>query len=136
MNPDSKTAIVLFAHGSASVPAANQAVEQTARALGERGGYRHARAAFLEPVRPDLGDAVASLAAEGVKRILVVPYFLIAGVHLLRDLPRIVERLVSIHDVEVLVAPPLDGHPAMLGILLDRAREAAEARPAGSSNRE
>lgn len=134
MNSDQKTGFVLFAHGS-SLPAANEAVESAARALSRRGGYEHVRAAFLEPVRPGLGDAVAALASAGVTRVVVIPYFLTSGIHLQRDLPRIIEGLVRIHNVEIQVSAPLDGHPALVDIILDRARQCLSGAGGGESHR-
>ena len=56
-----------------------------------------------------------------VDRIVVLPYFLTLGVHLQRDLPAIVDRLRPIYiDVEFTITEPLDGHPALLDILIDR----------------
>jgi sirohydrochlorin ferrochelatase len=61
-----------------------------------------------------------------VNRIVIIPYFLTLGLHMERDLPRIAERIAITHKgLEVKVTPPLDGHPALLQILQDRAREAA-----------
>jgi sirohydrochlorin ferrochelatase len=79
--------------------------------------------AFLEQGSPDLAEAVARLAARGASRILVVPYFLTLGLHLQRDLPRIVADISRIQPgVEIRVTPPLDGHPAMEQALIERAR--------------
>jgi sirohydrochlorin ferrochelatase len=59
--------------------------------------------------------------------VIVIPYFLTLGIHLRRDLPRIVEGIGSIHPgVRIDVTEPLDGHPSLVGILLDRARTALE----------
>lgn len=118
------TAIVLFAHGS-PVESANQAVREVAREVGRRGGFDFAEVAFLEPYPPSLEDVVGRLAAAGVSRILVVPYFLTLGLHLQRDLPRTVENAAALHPgVEIRMTPPLDGHPGLCGIVLDRARAA------------
>jgi sirohydrochlorin ferrochelatase len=47
------------------------------------------------------------------------------GLHLERDLPRIVDDISRLHpDLEVQVTPPLDGHPGLVQVLLDRARAA------------
>jgi len=60
--------------------------------------------------------------------VIVVPYFLTLGIHLQRDLPNIVEGLARIHKgVEICVARPLDGHPALGEILKERAREMLSA---------
>jgi sirohydrochlorin ferrochelatase len=117
------TGIVIFAHGS-SVPSANEAVRIVAVAAAAAGAFERVETAFLE-AQPNLAEAVARLAGSGVTRILVVPYFLTLGIHLQRDLPAIVEQLAQAHqNVEIRVASPLDGHPALAQILLDRAQEA------------
>lgn len=117
--------LVIFAHGS-SIPSANAAVEDVARAAAESSGYL-VQAGFLDPVHPTLDEAAANLAEQGANRILVVPYFLTPGLHLQRDLPVIVERIAKQHPhVEFRVTPPLDGHAALLRIVLDRTADALE----------
>jgi len=117
------TGIVIFAHGS-SVHSANEAVRGVAETAAAAGGFERVETAFLE-ARPNLAEAVARLADSGVTRILVVPYFLTLGIHLQRDLPAIVEQLAQVHqNVEIRVTPPLDGHPALVQVLLDRAKAA------------
>jgi sirohydrochlorin ferrochelatase len=82
-------------------------------------------AAFLELGQPDLAGAVSRLATEGVRHIVVIPYFLTLGIHLERDLPALVAKLMAAHaGVEIEVTKPLEGHPALLRVLLDRAGEA------------
>lgn len=118
--------LILFGHGS-RVAEANQSVMAVTEALRERGGYGLTATAFLELAEPDLPAAVAGLVAQGARRIVVIPYFLTLGIHLRRDLPRIVEELESIHPgVEILVTDPLDGHPALLEIVMARAGAAVE----------
>jgi sirohydrochlorin ferrochelatase len=93
-----------------------------------QGGFPLVEAAFLEQGSPDLAEAVARLVARGASKILVVPYFLTLGLHLQRDLPRIVADIERIQPgVEVRVTPPLDGHPAMEQALIDRARAGERA---------
>ena len=82
-------------------------------------------AAFLELGEPDLETAASRLAGLGVTRMVIVPYFLTLGIHMELDLPRIAERISLMHQgLEVIIAPPLDGHPALLQILQDRVRQA------------
>jgi sirohydrochlorin ferrochelatase len=118
------TGIIVFAHGSRIEPA-NQAVRAVAAELARAGPYQHVVAAFLELGQPDLETAVIELSGRGVRRMVVIPYFLTLGMHLERDLPRIVERISNNHShLEISVSPPLDGHPGLLQVLKDRAREA------------
>jgi sirohydrochlorin ferrochelatase len=115
--------IIIFAHGS-RVESANQAVRVVAAELGRSADARVV-AAFLELGEPDLETAASRLADQGVTRLVIVPYFLTLGIHMERDLPRIAERISLNHKgLEIRIAPPLDGHPALLGILQDRIREA------------
>ena len=114
--------IIVFGHGS-SVESANDAVRAVAAEAARRGGWRLYETAFLE-CAPLLGDAVEKLMAAGADRILVLPYFLTLGIHLQRDLPKIVDELAARYGLGIDVAPPLDGHPDLSGILAARAQEA------------
>jgi|SRR5579863_1081498 len=121
------TAIVIFAHGS-SIESANEAVRRVAQSVAGGGGFDLVEVAFLEQGSPDLSAAVAAVIKKGANRVVVVPYFLTLGIHLQRDLPNIVNSLARLHEgVEIRVAPPLDGHPALGEILRQRAREALAA---------
>ena len=118
-----KIGIAVFAHGSA-VESANDAVCRMVRRFRDQSGRHLVETAFLELGRPDLPEAVESLIQRGAEKIIVVPYFLTLGRHLQHDLPRIVEKISSIHpEVEITVVPPLDGHPALVAILNDRVAE-------------
>lgn len=86
------TGYILFAHGS-SIESANEAVRVVASELARAGGYDAVVAAFLEGGTPDLSAAVGKLSARGVSRVAVLPYFLTLGLHLQRDLPRLIGRL-------------------------------------------
>ncbi len=119
----SRTALILFAHGS-SVESANEAVREVGRQMARSAGSV-VEAAFLGGGTPDLPGSVASLVARGINRIVIVPYFLTTGLHLQRDLPILVRDVMSSHpNLRVHVTPPLDGHPALVDILLDRAASA------------
>jgi sirohydrochlorin ferrochelatase len=119
-----KTGIIVFGHGS-SVASANEAVRTVAENAARQGGWPLYETAFLE-CHPRLGDAVEKLTAAGAEEVLVLPYFLTLGIHLQRDLPKLVEDLSTQHGVAIRVAPPLDGHPALESMLVDRAIEATE----------
>ena len=122
------TGYIVFAHGS-SIASANDAVRVVAADMARRGSLEIVEAAFLEGGQPSLGGALASM-ADRVSHVVVVPYFLTLGLHLQRDLPRLIAEVTLAHPgVRIDVAAPLDQHPAMVDALLDRARETA-CRPA------
>jgi sirohydrochlorin ferrochelatase len=118
------TGFIVFAHGS-RVESANQAVRAVAADFARSGGFRHVEAAFLELGVPTLEEAADRLAAQGVERMIVIPYFLTLGLHMERDLPRLLESISLKHNgLSISATPPLDGHPALVEILKSRAAEA------------
>jgi sirohydrochlorin ferrochelatase len=126
MNATSETGYIVFAHGS-SVASANDAVCAVAAEFARRGGHAAVEVGFLEGGRPDLAGAVALLAGRGIVHIVVIPYFLTLGTHLQRDLPKLVEQARATHPgLRIEVTPPLDGHPALLDALADRAANAVD----------
>src|SRR5437763_15739055 len=113
--------IIVFAHGS-RVESANEAVRKVAGELARAGGFPHVEAAFLELGEPDLEGAAARLVEAGVDQITVIPYFLTLGLHMERDLPPLIEKISNTYSgLQIAVTPPLDGHPALVTALLDRA---------------
>ena len=124
MTKSEQIGLVVFAHGSRVVPA-NEAVERVAREAAAQGGFELYSAAFLELAEPTLEGAVVELLRSGAQKIIVTPYFLTMGMHLTRDLPAIVEAIRAEHPgLDIEATAPLDGHPALAGILAARAREA------------
>lgn len=119
------TGYLVFAHGS-SVESANEAVRAVTAQLARLGGYERIETAFLEGGQPDLAGGVGRLLERGARRIVVLPYFLTLGLHLQRDLPALIEQArASFPDLsEIIVTEPLDGHPALAQILLERAQSA------------
>ena len=116
------TGIIVFAHGSRIEPA-NDAVRKAAAELARTGEYANVEAAFLELGHPDIEEAADMLAARGVRRLVIVPYFLTPGMHLERDLPALVDRISKKNsNIQVLVTESLDGHPGLVQILADRVR--------------
>jgi sirohydrochlorin ferrochelatase len=119
-----KTGIIVFGHGS-SVESANDAVRVVAREAAVHGAWDLYETAFLEAT-PRLSDAVATLVSRGAREILVLPYFLTLGIHLQRDLPKLVEALSREYGLPIRVTPPLDGHAQLSLILAERAKEAGK----------
>lgn len=121
------TGFVVFAHGS-RIESANQAVRDIAAKMAASGDLE-VEAAFLELGQPDLAGAARCLVERGAGRIVVIPYFLTLGTHMQRDLPGLVHEASARNgNIEMQVTSPLDGHPALLQALLDRAKEAQASK--------
>lgn len=117
------TAYVIFAHGS-SVESANDAVRAVAHEAAHRAGWSLHETAFLDGGRPLLPEAADRLVSRGAAEIVVIPYFLTAGLHLDRDLPRLIAQIQAAHPaLAIRATAPLDGHPGLLHAVLDRAAQ-------------
>jgi len=61
----------------------------------------------------------------------VIPYFLNEGLHLRRDLPKLIEAAKEEHpNLEIAVGQSLEGHPLMPSISLGRAQEVLQRESA------
>ncbi len=124
----SMTGVLLFAHGS-PVDEANQGVRELAAKIEAAGPYHYVRAAFLDGGQPDLLTGVSQAAAAGIDRLLIIPYFLTVGLHLRRDMPKLVAAAKEKHpNLDILVGQSLEGHPLMPSLILSRAHEALEGQ--------
>jgi sirohydrochlorin ferrochelatase len=119
------TAILLIAHGSRN-PQANQDLVHVAAAMVQR-GHAIVEVSFLESAEPGIEAGAARCVTLGVDRVVMLPYFLSAGVHVSRDLAGARELLSArFPDVEFRLAEPLGRHPLLIDVLEERVREAAD----------
>jgi sirohydrochlorin ferrochelatase len=124
------TALLLIAHGSQHAEA-NADLHHLAEQLRGR-GHTLVVASFLELAEPDIVTGGRQCVAGGVSRVVLVPWFLSAGVHVRRDLSAAREALSQEYPtVEFLLAQPLGRHPLLLEVVEDRVREATPGEAEG-----
>lgn len=107
-----QTAILLIAHGSRE-ESANRDLRELAERLAGAGPGHHpiVVASFLELAEPDIATGGDRCVASGAERVLMVPYFLSAGVHLRRDLTAARDELAARYPrVAFHLGPPLGPH--------------------------
>lgn len=76
--------------------------------------------AFQDFMTPTLEAAVAQAAAQGAKRMDLVPLFMAQGGHLKQDLPRLVGKLREQHpQIELRVMPAIGDAPEILQAISD-----------------
>ncbi len=122
-----RTALLLIAHGSREQDA-NADLHELAAVLRAGDRFGVVEPAFLELAEPTVPQAAARCVAQGARRVILLPYFLSAGVHVRRDLARLRGELAEAHPgVEFRLAEPLGPHPLLLQIVTERARQAEEA---------
>jgi sirohydrochlorin ferrochelatase len=120
------TALLLIAHGSREAEA-NDDLYHVAAVLRRRGQV--VVESFLELAEPDIDGGAGRCVDLGARRVVLVPYFLSAGVHVRRDLAAARDRLAGRYpQVEFLLAEPLGRHPLLPEVVAQRAEEAGRAR--------
>jgi len=125
------TALLLVAHGSRRAEA-NDDLAHVAAALRGR-GHAVVEASFLELAEPGIDEGGARCVGQGAECVVLVPYFLSAGVHVRHDLAEARRRLAErFPGVEFRLAEPLGRHPLLLDAIADRAHEALESSAEGA----
>lgn len=114
------TAILLMGHGS-RVADANRALYEIARMVAQQGGFPVVEVAFREQHPPNIQAGIDACVARGARRILLYPYFLYAGAHVLEDLPEEMAVAVRRHPgLEMVLGTPLGVHPKLAEIVCER----------------
>lgn len=122
------TALLLIAHGSRHAEA-NADLVHVASELERRGTYHAVVASFLELAEPDMDEGGRRCVVSGASSVILVPYFLSAGVHVRRDLSAARERMaLRFPHVDFRLAEPLGRHPMLLDIVVERAAAASVTR--------
>ena len=91
-----KTAILMMAHGS-RITEANDAAREVARMVREMTGFEIVEVSFRELHEPNIQRGIDACVAKGAERILLMPYFLFMGAHVLNDLPEEIEEARKRH---------------------------------------
>ncbi len=118
--PDPQTAVLLIAHGSRRA-AANQDLVQLAQQVADSGGYQIVEVSYLELAEPDIAAGGRNCVRRGARRVLLMPYFLSAGVHVVNDMEEQRSALsAEFPEVEFILCPHLGLHPLMVEIVLGR----------------
>jgi sirohydrochlorin ferrochelatase len=128
-SPTERTAVLLIAHGSRE-PAANDDLHALADRLAATSENPIVVACFLELAEPDIPTGGERCVARGATRVLMIPYFLSAGVHLRRDLTAAREELERRHPgVAFRLGPALGPHPLLDELIAARIHEMDRAEP-------
>jgi sirohydrochlorin ferrochelatase len=118
-------AVLLIAHGSRR-PEANADLARLAECVRATGDYPIVEIAYLELAEPTIPQGMARCVERGAGQVLLMPYFLSAGSHVVEDLERCrQEALDRFPSVQFQLCPPLGLHPLMVELVLARITEGA-----------
>lgn len=118
--------LLLVAHGSRR-EASNDEVRQLATKMNTtRHDFDMVDSAFLELAEPLIPDGIRRAITKGANEIVVLPYFLSAGRHVVTDVPAEVDSVrPEFPDVKITMAPYLGIAESIPSILLDQAKQTA-----------
>jgi sirohydrochlorin cobaltochelatase len=120
----SQTGLLLMAHGSPN-PASNQPIDEIAERIRQARRYAAVTVSFLDLNQPSIPAAIGSLIAQGVKRIIAVPFFLQLGGHVAKDLPAIIDAAQLRHPTAtILLAEHLAYDRLLVSVIADRVHTA------------
>ena len=125
-----KTGIVILVHGSrgeqamAELPGSLQKISDGLKKYLNPGVA--IAGAALQFNQPGLEEAVASLARQGIRHVVIMPYFLFTGRHITEDIPEIIDSLQKRHpQVQFTLTRPLGEPEGFVPLVARRIEEAA-----------
>lgn len=94
-------ALLIVAHGSRRKESNQEVLQLASEVLKQADGqFISTDVAFLEQAEPDIPSAVEKITENGTDHIIVAPYFLAAGRHVVKDIPEILAE-VQINHPEI-----------------------------------
>ena len=116
-------ALILIAHGSRRQQSNIEVIEiaeKFKKKCSEQYGIVHA--AFLEISEPLIPEGIKKCVDEGASSIVVLPYFLNSGRHVIEDIPNIVNNTMKHYpDVDIKIAPHLGAADLMIDLIISSA---------------
>ena len=115
--------VILVGHGS-KAPGFDTAMKKVALRLRVQKLYREVRCAFLEVSSPSIPEAIDECVRKGAAEIRVLPYFVLTGKHVTRDIPRIVAVAAGKYrgKARVVLCPYLGYHEKIVSVVRERLR--------------
>ncbi len=123
MGSNKNMAIILMGHGS-RVPGSGGDMEKVARRLGETRGYGLVEICYMSRVAPYFSETLEKCVKHGAEKVVVIPYFLHSGLHLVLDIPQMIQEKAKIYpNVEIIYGKHLGFDDSMVALVEKRIEE-------------
>lgn len=119
MGASSKKAIILLGHGS-RVPDAGKHMEQVAAGLKAKYGYHIVEICYMSRLGPHFPEVFEKCIVQGAIDVMVIPYFLHDGLHLVLDIPEMMQEMAARYPSVKLVLGKNLGFDDVLVDLVER----------------
>lgn len=128
-HPGERTAVLFLGHGSRRA-AAGRAMELILEGVRHRGGFAVVEHGYLEFDARTIAEGVRRCVDQGATRIVAVPYFLHVGMHMVRDLPRVLRaEQAKYPHVPIVLGRHIGPHLDLVDIMLERIAESWHLPP-------
>jgi len=128
-------AILLLGHGSMRNEA-NAMLFRVAELLRNRLPGKPVHPAFMQFGKPDFFEGAKACINSGATRVIVHPYFLVAGDHVTRDIPGMMDEMSEKYSgVTFVMTKPLGIHDNLAGVVAERVAEAVGKSDSGTETR-
>jgi len=123
---DDKTAVILLGHGS-RVPGAGKHMERVAELVKEKYGYFMVEVCYMSRLGPHYPEIFERCVKNGATRVMIVPYFLHDGLHLVLDIPEMMQELAQPYPhVKVILGENLGFDEVLVDLVKKRIDECVE----------
>jgi sirohydrochlorin ferrochelatase len=117
-----KTAIIILGHGSRN-SGSGDSLRQMAAEVKRLGMFEVVEYAYLQYSDPAPQSALESCVRQKVERIVIVPFFMQPGAHVIRDVPALAEKARRQYPtVDIVVTDYAGSHPLMTKVIVDLVR--------------
>lgn len=122
----SKEAIILLGHGS-RVPGAGEGMELVADRLRASGRYGFITTCYMSRLGPHFPEAFEECVGQGAAKVSVIPYFLHTGLHLVLDIPEMMQEEAAKHpDVKLVLGQNLGYDDCLADLVARRIEDSSE----------
>lgn len=117
-----KTGLLIAGHGSRSKEACD-IFNKVVAYVKEKSDFSYVTGGYMEISLPSIEMGINDLYSEGVRNIIIAPYFLYPGIHIKEDIPEIVKKIKNekFSDVSFTIAEPLGFAPEIAELVIKKA---------------
>ena len=114
--------LLVVAHGSRRAASNDEVRELVYQMRRHNQNYDRIECAFLELAEPSIPDGIQNCIDSGAEEVIVLPYFLAAGTHVVNDIPELIQEKQQEHpDVSIRQAGHVGALPGMIDLMLKAA---------------
>ena len=117
--------LILVAHGSRRVESNNEIRHLVKKMTHFENNFDFIGESFLELAEPSIPDGIEQSIKSGAKDIIIMPYFLSAGRHVVKDVPKDVKKIADKYpNISIKIAPYLGKSADIIRVIFNQVDKA------------